>query len=108
MDTIITTAVLVAIAYVLSRSSYKCGYADAERRFNSSELPKCTCEDVNQCETWCHAKAMLAKDTSYSIEEVCPHHVVELKVICTAGTCETTVEQCDNCKKTLTEPKTEC
>jgi len=25
-------------------------------------LPNCRCKDVNQCETWCYAKAMFAKD----------------------------------------------
>lgn len=63
------------------------------------EANKCKCTDENQCDFSC---------ADFSIEEVCPHHVVKIKVICTVGTCETTVEQCDDCKKLLTKPKTEC
>lgn len=44
----------------------------------------------------------------YSIIEVCPHHVVYLKVISSAGTCETTVEVCENCGEVVSEPKTDC
>ena len=71
MDTIITTAVLVAIAYVLSRSSYKCGYADAKNKYQKKQCP------------------------------------IQTKVVCSVGTCETTVDHCDECKRT-SEPKMNC
>ncbi len=38
----------------------------------------------------------------------CPHHNRSLKVINIACGCETTVIICDDCKKELTKPKTDC
>lgn len=48
------------------------------------------------------------KNQNYSITEVCPHDIAEIKVISTVGTCETTVLVCTECKEQINEPKTEC
>jgi hypothetical protein len=45
---------------------------------------------------------------SYSIREVCPHDITEIRVIAAVATCETTVLVCTECGKQLTQPKTEC
>jgi hypothetical protein len=45
---------------------------------------------------------------TYSITEVCPHDIAEIKVISTVGACETTVLVCTECKEQITEPKTDC
>jgi hypothetical protein len=44
----------------------------------------------------------------YSITEVCPHEIAEIKVIAVTCGCETTVLICTECKKELEPPKTEC
>jgi hypothetical protein len=44
----------------------------------------------------------------YSITEICPHDIAEIKVIESVGTCETTVLVCSECGKELEKPKTEC
>lgn len=45
---------------------------------------------------------------NYSITEVCPHDIAEIKVIYTCATCETTQLVCVMCGEALEEPKTEC
>ena len=82
MEIILTAIAFVLIIRAVDKNSYKCGFADAKAKFD--------------------------KEQNYSIEEICPHDVVEVKVLCTLGTCETTVEQCEECKKILTKPKIEC
>lgn len=44
----------------------------------------------------------------YSITEICPHDIAEIKVIASVATCETTVLICTVCRKQLEEPKIEC
>lgn len=44
----------------------------------------------------------------YSITEICPHDIAEIKVIESVVTCEKTVLVCTECGKELEEPKTEC
>lgn len=44
----------------------------------------------------------------YSITEVCPHDIAEIKIISTCVTCETTQLVCSDCGEALEEPKTEC
>lgn len=53
-------------------------------------------------------KARSQKNKNYSITEVCPHDIAEIKVIATVGTCETTVLVCTECKEQITESKTDC
>lgn len=48
------------------------------------------------------------RNLNYSVTEVCPHDIAEIKVISTVGTCETSVLVCTECKKQITEPKTDC
>lgn len=38
----------------------------------------------------------------------CPHLIVEIKVIHSCVTCETTVEVCEACQEIVTNPKTDC
>lgn len=44
----------------------------------------------------------------YSITEVCPHDIAEVRVIESVATCETTVLVCTQCGEYLSNPKTEC
>lgn len=48
------------------------------------------------------------KMEKYSITEVCPHDIAEIRVLEAACGCETTVEVCTECGEQLSEPKTEC
>jgi hypothetical protein len=48
------------------------------------------------------------KMEKYSITEVCPHDISEIRVIESVATCETTVLVCTKCGAQLTKPKTEC
>lgn len=45
---------------------------------------------------------------SYSIKEVCPHDIAEIKVLESVVTCETTQLVCAQCGEALEPPKTEC
>ena len=45
---------------------------------------------------------------NYSITEICPHDIAEIRVIESVVTCETTVLVCTECGEYLSEPKTEC
>jgi hypothetical protein len=45
---------------------------------------------------------------SYSITEICPHDIAEIRVIESIATCETTVIVCTQCGEHLSTPKTEC
>lgn len=47
-------------------------------------------------------------EKSYSITEVCPHDISEIRVLQSVATCETTAEFCIECGEQLTQPKTEC
>lgn len=47
-------------------------------------------------------------EKNYSITEVCPHDIAEIRVIESVATCETTAEFCIECGEQLTPPKTEC
>ena len=38
----------------------------------------------------------------------CPHTETHIRVLHTAGTCETTVIVCSECGTQINEPKTEC
>lgn len=44
----------------------------------------------------------------YTITEVCPHDIAEIKILSVSGTCETSVLVCCNCGEELEEIKTEC
>lgn len=72
------------------------------------KYPNCTCVDPNQCELWCIANENYTRATNYSIKEECKHPLRITRVISTTATCETTVEECTDCGKTLTQPKTNC
>lgn len=50
----------------------------------------------------------IVKMETYSITEVCPHDIAEIRVIESVATCETTVLVCIECGEQLTQPKTEC
>ncbi len=69
---------------------------------------KCDCKDVNECEKWCTAKQNFLRLNDYSVTEVCNHPERLTQVLCSAGTCETTVEVCADCREKVSEPKTEC
>ncbi|WP_175513979.1 hypothetical protein [Flavobacterium degerlachei] len=45
---------------------------------------------------------------SYSIIEVCPHDIAEIRVIESVATCETTQLICTQCGEALEPPKTDC
>ncbi|MWB92960.1 hypothetical protein GON26_01170 [Flavobacterium sp. GA093] len=45
---------------------------------------------------------------NYSITEVCPHNIAEIKVLEATCGCEKTVIVCSDCRKELSEPKTDC
>jgi hypothetical protein len=45
---------------------------------------------------------------SYSITEICPHDIAEIRVLESVATCETTVLVCTECGEELENPKTEC
>lgn len=70
MGIILTAIAFVLIIIVVDKNSYKCGFADAKKKYNKP----------------------------------CP---IQTKVICAAGTCETTVDHCTYCKRT-SEPKMNC
>jgi len=65
------------------------------------QLPKCTCGDVNQCDTWCKAKQLFTEDR-------CDHRDYSTVVLEIVANCEKTANQCDYCGKIITEPKTDC
>jgi len=44
----------------------------------------------------------------YSITEICPHDIAEIRILESVATCETTAEFCVACGEQLTEPKIEC
>ena len=45
---------------------------------------------------------------TYSITEVCPHDVAEIRVLNVTCGCETTVIMCVECGKKLSEPQIDC
>lgn len=47
-------------------------------------------------------------DSKYSVKEVCKHPVKLTRVLSATTTCETTFEECADCGKQLTKPKTDC
>lgn len=69
---------------------------------------KCDCKDVNECDKWCVGKQNFTRATNYSITEECKHPERLTQVLCSAGTCETTVEVCADCREKVSEPKTDC
>ena len=44
----------------------------------------------------------------YSITEICPHVIAEIRTLTAECGCETTVLVCIDCGKQLSDPKTEC
>lgn len=49
-----------------------------------------------------------SKLMSYSITEVCPHDIVEIRTLAVTCGCETTVLVCTECGEHLEKPKTDC
>lgn len=45
---------------------------------------------------------------NYSITEVCPHDIAEIRTLHAECGCETTAVFCIECGEQLTKPKTEC
>lgn len=44
----------------------------------------------------------------HSVTEICKHHKTIIRVLKITTTCETTVVECMDCGKKLTQPKTDC
>ncbi len=47
-------------------------------------------------------------EKSHSINEICKHQNKITRVLIVTSTCETTVVECADCGKQLSEPKTDC
>jgi hypothetical protein len=71
----------------------------------------CDCSNPQWCDKWCCAKENFTKahptipEQNYSIKEECKHPHQLTRVLESSGTCETTIEVCE---EPLTAPITDC
>lgn len=64
--------VVFAIGILVGAYCFVCDYGNVKypKRFpkdaDIDRLPRCTCNDVDQCETWCRAKALFKKHPPFN------------------------------------------